>query len=235
MQRPRFFPFFWMDDIWFLSWRGAQVRVRIGDEARRFVRVGAPWRLARYAAAPMTALWCEGGAAPLPSVPETAGEHPVVPAQQIDREAGRPAPRFVGGPTSATPSIVRVVDDKGGPAVQSISVGRGTASLEIRFEPAFPDVAGLGTSRWEGRWTAWVSGRAQFGGVCQAQPHGDRVDLVQTVDMPWDPGPQPLVASWVFRLLRVFRTWPTTYLWQATVDLRGDPPTMTSKWTRTSG
>lgn len=234
MEHPRFLPFFWMDDIWFLRWRGSQVRVRIGDETRRVVRVGAPWRLARYAAAPMTALWCETGAAPVPSVPDSAGEHVVGSRGQTDPTTEQPARRVLSGSSAAAPTTVRVVEDGGCPAVRSMSVRRRSASLEIRFDPPFPDLADLGSSPWEGRWTAWASGRAQFGGACQAHPHGDTVDLVMTVDVPWDPGPQPFVASWVFRLLGVFRTWPTTYAWQARVDLSTDPPTMTSAWARTS-
>jgi hypothetical protein len=38
----------------------------------------------------------------------------------------------------------------------------------------------------------------------------------------------------VTSLVPVFRRWPTTYRWSATVRL-GEPPTMTSRWERTGG
>ncbi len=218
MTKPRFFPFFWMDDIWFLRWRGARVQVRIGDEVRRVVRVGAPWRLARYATAPMTALWCESGTTSVRSVPDSPGRH------ALD---ATPA-------TGAAASTARVVEDGGQAALLSVSVQRGSQSLEIRFDPPFPDIIRARSSPWEGRWTALASGRAQFGGRWYAIPQGDQVELAQAVDRPWDPGPQPLVGSLVFRLLRVFRTWPTTYRWHATLDVDADPPTMSGEWTRTA-
>ena len=36
------------------------------------------------------------------------------------------------------------------------------------------------------------------------------------------------------RAAPVFRSWPTTYRWSATVDLAGDPPTVRSGWVRTT-
>ena len=234
MENPRFLPFFWMDDIWFLRWRGARVQVHIGDEAPRVVRVGAPWRLARYASAPMTALWCEAGTAPVPSVPDSTGEHSLESSASGNVTGASGAPDDMHERGFSASSTIRVVEDGGQAAVLAINVHREAASLEIRFDPPFPDVSSIGPSPWEGRWTAWASGRAQFGGTCRAERDGDQLGLVMTVDAPWDPGPQPFVASWVFRALAVFRTWPTTYLWHATVDLSTDPPSMASTWTRTT-
>jgi hypothetical protein len=36
----------------------------------------------------------------------------------------------------------------------------------------------------------------------------------------------------VFRALVIFRTWPTTYRWDADVSLGASVATMTSRWTR---
>jgi len=209
MSRPRFFPFFWMDHIWFLRWRGARVQVEVDGRPRRVVRMGAPYRLVRYATAPMTALWCEEGSGPVPVVPDEPGEH------------------------TCGAGVVTVEEADGSPAVASVQVRRGGAALGVSFDPAVPDLGSLDDGPSLGRWTAWASGRSQLGGWWEADRRGATVRLTQAVDEPWRPGPQPAAAGLVFRLLPVFRTWPTTYRWSGTVDLGSDPPTMTSGWSRT--
>lgn len=191
MTRPAFFPFFWMGEIGFLRWRGATVEVSIDGERRRVVRLGMPWRLTRYATAPMTALW------------NATAEGPVA------------------------------VDDQ--PELAVLRVERDGHSLAIEHTPPVPDVAGLepGTTS-TGRVTACVDGRPQFGGSWSVARGHDTATIGIDIDQPWQPGAQPRLAAAVFALLRVFRTWPTTYRWRAVVDLSSPPPTISSAWTRTS-
>ncbi len=191
MTRPAFFPFFWMGEIGFLRWRGATVDVSIDGEPRRVVRLGMPWRLTRYATAPMTAQW------------NANSEGPVT------------------------------VDDQ--PELTVLRVERDGRTLTIEHAPPMPDVAELepGTTV-TGQVTAYVDDRAQFGGSWSVQRVDDAANICIDIDRPWQPGSQPRVAAAVFALLRVFRTWPTTYRWQAVVDLSPASPTVTSVWTRTS-
>jgi hypothetical protein len=207
MTDPQFFPFFWMHDIWFLSWRGATVRVTVDGQPRRVRRVGAPWQLARYAVHPLTGLLCARHDGAVPEVPDEPGRHPL---------AG---------------SSVQVV---AGPALQGITAARGEQSLAITFEPPVPELAAAPRGPTDGRFTLWAGGRAQLGGsyAISAEPGAARLSLV--VDQPWDPGPQPTSARAVFRALAIFRTWPTTYRWDATVRLDDLPAVMTSRWTRTT-
>jgi hypothetical protein len=191
MTRPRFFPFFWMGEIGFLRWRGATVEVRVDGTPRRVVRVGVPWRLVRYATAPMTAVWNE-----------------------------------------ATDSPVTDNDEM---ALTRLAVQRGGHVLSVQHDPAFPDVATMRPGATaSGRVSACVDGRAQFGGRWWARRKNESAEIEIILDRPWDPGPQPALARAVFSLLRVFRTWPTTYRWQATVDLSQHPPTIRGAWSRTS-
>lgn len=207
MTDPQFFPFFWMHDIWFLRWRGAAVRVTADGQPRRVRRVGAPWQLARYAVHPLTGLLCARHDGAVPVVPDEPGHHAL---------AG---------------STVRVV---AGPALQGITATRGEQSLAITFEPPVPELAAAPRGTTNGRFTLWAGGRPQLGGSCaiSSGPGAARLSLV--VDRPWDPGPQPASARAVFRALAVFRTWPTTYRWDATVRLEDRPALMTSRWTRSS-
>lgn len=191
MTRPAFFPFFWMGEIGFLRWRGGTVDVSIDGEPRRVVRVGMPWKLTRYATAPMTALWNASFEGPAPS------------------------------------------DDQ--PELALLQVERDGRTLTIEHAPPIPDVAELapGTTV-TGQVTARVDGRAQFGGSWSVERIDDSATMCIDIDRPWQPGSRPRLAAAVFGLLRIFRTWPTTYRWRAVVDLSAAPPTVSSAWTRTS-
>jgi hypothetical protein len=205
MTDPQFFPFFWMDDIWFLRWRGARVRVTVDGRPRRVTRLGAPWRLARYAAHPLTGLLSPQQDGPLPSVPDVPGEH------RLDD------------------CLAQVAD---GPVLTRVSARRDDRVLAVTFDPPLVDLAALPQGPSHGRVTLWASDRPLLGGAWTSSRSGSMVRLTLNVDQPWDPGPQPPAAAGVFRALTVFRTWPTTYRWEATVELSGDTPTMRSRWTR---
>jgi hypothetical protein len=208
MTDPRFFPFFWMDDMWFLRWPGASVEVRIAGQRRRVVRAGVPWRLVRYATGPLTALWCEQVSGPVPEVSDEAGEHRV---------------------GSAWAQVTRLPHT---PALSGLEVRRDARRLAITFDPPFPSLTEQPDGVVEGRVSAWAADRVQFGGTYRGRRSGDDVHLEILVDQPWDPGPQTALASALFRLLTVFRTWPTTYRWSADLDLASDPPRMSSRWSR---
>jgi hypothetical protein len=114
-----------------------------------------------------------------------------------------------------------------------LTVERAGHVLSVEHHPPFPDVARMHRgAAASGRLTACVDGRAQFGGSWWARRTDEAADIGVVVDRPWDPGPQPALARAVFTLLRVFRTWPTTYRWQATVDLSRSTPTIRGGWSR---
>ena len=116
-----------------------------------------------------------------------------------------------------------------------LTVERAGHCLTIEHDPAFPDVARLQQGAIQsGRVRAGVDGRDQFGGTWRVRRTAEAAEIVIDIDRPWHPGPQPMLARGVFALLAVFRTWPTTYRWQAVVDLVQRPPTMRSAWSRTS-
>jgi hypothetical protein len=206
MTDPQFFPFFWMHDIWFLRWRGATVRATVDGQPRRVRRIGAPWQLARYAVHPLTGLVCERHDGVLPVVPDEPGWHQL---------AG---------------STVQVV---AGPAIEGIRTARGQQSLAVTFAPPVPELATLPAGATGGRFLLWAGEQPQLGGAWSVTRADGDLRLSMVVDRPWDPGPQPPSARAVFRALAVFRTWPTTYRWDATVSPDGDQLRMASRWTRT--
>jgi hypothetical protein len=112
----------------------------------------------------------------------------------------------------------------------------------VRFElaPAIPELTELPDgARVEGRWRLLVDapdlrgGRHVItGGTWSAHRRGASIDLALAVTRPWRPGPLPPVERIVTRLAPVFRRWPTTYRWTATIDL-ADVPTLRARWERT--
>ena len=61
---------------------------------------------------------------------------------------------------------------------------------------------------------------------------GDEVHLVMEVEEGWQPGPLPPLMRAVTTAVPVFRRWPTTYRWAATITL-GEEPWIRSGWERT--
>jgi hypothetical protein len=126
--------------------------------------------------------------------------------------------------------------DESGTRLTGASAGHDGASAQLVLEPGLPALAGLSEgSPAGGAWRIIVDGRQITGGRWHATRHGDEVDLGLDVTRRWRPpsGLPPLLRI-VTRVIPVFRRWPTTYRWRATVTL-GDPPTMTSTWERVDG
>ena len=125
---------------------------------------------------------------------------------------------------------VRLVD--GG--VASIVAGQGAHRVRLEFRPAFPDVAALADGEAAaGSWRVCPEAVPPLtGGTWRAVRHGDEVQIGLEVTERWRPGRLPALMELVTRVVPVFRRWPTSYRWRATVTL-GEAPTMVSRWERT--
>ena len=132
-------------------------------------------------------------------------------------------------PTPA-PGSVRRVD--GG--IASVVAGQGPSRVRLEFRPAFPDVAALRDGETaDGRWRIYPEKLPPLtGGTWRAARSDDVVTLELDVTERWRPGRLPALMELVTRVVPVFRRWPTTYRWRATVTL-GEAPTMVSRWERT--
>ena len=123
--------------------------------------------------------------------------------------------------------------DESGTRLTGASVERGAASAQLMLEPGLPALAGIPEgSDASGEWQLSVDERRITGGRWRATRHGDEIDLDLDVTRRWRPPPGlPPLMRVVTRVMPVFRRWPTTYRWRATVTL-GDPPTMSARWER---
>ena len=135
-----------------------------------------------------------------------------------------------GALPTPSPGSVRLV--RGG--VGSVVAGEGPSRVRLEFRPAFPGVEALGDGEAaDGLWRVCPEDAPPLtGGTWRAARSGDVVDLGLEVTERWQPGRLPALMELVTRVVPVFRRWPTTYRWRATVTL-GEEPTMVSRWERT--
>jgi hypothetical protein len=133
--------------------------------------------------------------------------------------------------TSASPGLELSAGDRG---VGAWSVHDGLHCARFELTPALPDLRDLTDRRSvQGRWRFDVDGDTITGGTWAAHRTAARVSLELAVTQRWQPADRlpPLIRA-VTTVIPVFRRWPTTYRWHATVRL-GTQPTMVSRWERT--
>lgn len=151
---------------------------------------------------------------PLPSV--TVGQDPT-------SVADGPVARTVPGVRSGTHAIVE------------LGSGDGDDRTRLQLTPGLPDVTALTDGETHaGRWRVRRGTLPPLtGGSWQLRRTGEQVDLELAVTDRWRPGPLPPLVRTVTTLVPVFRRWPTTYRWHATVTLGADPQ-LSSGWERTA-
>lgn len=209
IKSPTFFPLFWMNDFSFVGLRHTQTDLQLGGQRRTRVRIGVPWKLARYGLSPVTAIWDERRTGALPVIEEP-----------------NPGTHVVAG------STVQLSGTDDQPRIAAMSATNGDRHLTVEYHPPVASMTDLpdGAAR-HGRVVVAVNGAHQFGGHYHLKRRGSAVHLVTDLDQPWRPDPDAPGRT-IFKVLKFFRTWPTTYRWSAIVDLDVSPPTMRSDWTR---
>ena len=207
IEHPVWLPLFLMGGCDLVRKTGPAFDLRIGGRRVTTGRLPGGWlhrrRLVKYTAAP-TAV-----------VLNPAGDGPV---DAVD-------PR--------TPGNVRF--DGASSRIETLQARTAGHCAGLVLEPALPDVArlrpdALATGAWR---LAIDDNPAVVGGTWTVERRQDHVHVVLDVTRGWRPrGLPPLMAA-VTRVAPVFRTWPTTYRWSATITL-GDPPLLSSRWERKS-
>jgi hypothetical protein len=142
---------------------------------------------------------------------------------------------------SAAPVILSVAPDLDGPVdpaslgpVERVDAAIDGASAALRFTPPLPDLAGLGDgSSARGTWALDVAAETPLlGGTWTAIRAGATVSVTMAVTQPWRPRGLPWSLRMVTTIAKVFRQWPTTYAWSATIDLAAVPPVARTSWSR---
>ncbi|MDN4479439.1 hypothetical protein [Demequina muriae] len=135
------------------------------------------------------------------------------------------APATAGGPGS-----VELTQD--GRAVSAVSATSGGSVAQVAFTPAFPDLRRVdaGDER-AGEWRIGVDGRTLTGGTWTVAGAADRAEVHLIVTRRWRPRGLPWLMRVVTTVIPVFRRWPTSYAWRATMP--SVDGAMRSRWERT--
>ncbi|KAG7372678.1 hypothetical protein IV203_018821 [Nitzschia inconspicua] len=116
------------------------------------------------------------------------------------------------------------------------------------FEPAFPDPSTLETANEHGSWKVDIDGDRIVSGTWKCDILNDsKEDATEAkiqldVTKGWRPTGLPWLTTILFAIVSVFKTWPETYCWFASLQwkkggakLVETSPAMVSHWERTSG
>jgi hypothetical protein len=139
------------------------------------------------------------------------------------------------GPIEDDDAIYELVQNDGHFEISSLRPRDQSHAVQFTFSPAFPDVVHL-------RESAQVSGTfhidleksmGHIAGVYQVQRCGDQVKIEVHPVGGWQPGVRKWSVRFMFFVVKLFKQWPKTYRWTATLDLsQPDAPQLHARWTR---
>jgi hypothetical protein len=213
---PAFFPFLWLPGLSFVPVRGTEVEVRIDGQVRSVPRLPLPvggrrCLMARY---DPDVLVCQVN-------PDSVGEATRVPR------------RTSSGTGGTGVDVVEVADGFG---VAAVRVARGDHTCAVLLDPPLPEPRTMpqATTR-SGAFLLQADDSTELRGRYELTRTEGRVDIVIEGLGPWRTRTRRPLLALLFRL-PLFRRWPTTYRWRATLDV--DPASegrLTSTWERRTG
>ena len=210
---PAFFPFLWLPTLSFVPVRRTEVTLRVDGQPRAISRLPLPIGghscfMARY---DLDAMVCQLN-------PSWATDPSQTPA----------------GATGASHQAQRdLVDVDGQPALAGLRVRRGVHSCAVRLDPPLLDPLRVAPpAHLQGSVQLQADGATELHGRYELEHTGERVTLIIDRIGPWRTRQRRPLLAVLFRL-PVFRRWPTTYRWEATLDLTAaSEATWTSRWSR---
>jgi hypothetical protein len=210
---PEFFPFLWLPGLSFVPERGTEVDMQVDGQARSIPRLPLPL----------------GGRRCL-----MARYDPDVLVCQLNPESHR-HPRRVPRRASTGPHTdgIELVQSGDGHGIVAVRVDRGGHSCAVLLDPPLPDLEALpnGAQR-SGSIVLQADGATELRARYAVTRTEERVDLVIDGFTPWRTRTRRPLLAVLFRL-PIFRAWPPTYRWDATLDLSGTAPgPFISRWSR---
>lgn len=111
-----------------------------------------------------------------------------------------------------------ILDEKN--QITSYWIYNNNNKIELSFEKGFPNLISIDKKRKiKGGWRYSVSGQMITGGTYSLCRNGDNIDISCDVTKKWKPKSLPLSFKIFTYIVRSFRIWPTTYKWEATLNL----------------
>jgi hypothetical protein len=217
VKEPLRFPLFLLYDFTFVRRRGTEMTLSVDGEALKPATLPMPvagsWvYFTRYARDPFIVSWNKA----------------------FD---GVLAPNRPGGPGRFLQGGVEyeLVEQEGHFEIAAMGVDNGRHAATFTFTPPFPDAAGLreGASA-AGAFVARgdpAAGRVE--GVFAVERRGNEVRLRLHPSGGWLPNERRLSVRLVYALVGLFKRWPKTYEWNATLTLADDGQvSLRSGWRR---
>jgi hypothetical protein len=210
---PAFFPFLWLPGLSFVPVRGTEVDVKVDGQRRNVPRLPLPiggrrCLMARY--------------------------DPDVLVCQLNPDGVRtptrvPADVAVGSQGSA----IDVVEVDGGYGIAAVRVAHGGHTCAALLDPPLPDLRSLpARDARRGSILLQADDATELRGHYELTRVEDRIDLVIEGFGPWRTRSRRPLLALLFRL-PIFRRWPTSYRWQATLDLTTTAQErLTGRWSR---
>jgi hypothetical protein len=210
---PEFFPFLWLPGLSFVPVRGTEVEVRVDERVRTVPRLPLPiggrrCLMARY---DPDVLVCQLN-------PDDAD----LPTRVTVQEDGR-----TGVPGA------EIVETDGDSRLTALRVGRGGHTCAVVLAPPLPDLRSLpSAARQRGALLLQADDTTELQARYELTRVDDRVELVIDGFGPWRTRLRRPLLAVLFRL-PIFRRWPTTYRFEATLDLAATPARrLSAGWTR---
>lgn len=109
-------------------------------------------------------------------------------------------------------------------------------AVQFNFNPAFPDVAAMQDGA-QAQGSFSIDMEASIGkinGSYSVQRSGSQVK-VQVIPGGWQPTERDVFVNALYLFVPIFKSWPSTYQWDASIDLsQPEQPMMQSAWRRIS-
>jgi len=127
--------------------------------------------------------------------------------------------------TYITEGMKTITNSKGD--ILSITSSYGEENIEMTFTSGFPDILSLENDKnYTGDWIINMSGDYITGGIFNINRKDSIVALELLVTRKWEPKNRSVLMY----LIPVFRKWPTTYQWKATLNL--EDMSINEAWSR---
>lgn len=106
--------------------------------------------------------------------------------------------------------------------------------IELRFEPAFPNIDTLeDNANLKGSFI--IEGHSSTGrtmGDYSVRKTDDHIEITMIPTQGWKPRPTKLSLRFFYTVVGVFKTWPSTYRWTALIQRKHGVYSMRSEWQR---
>jgi hypothetical protein len=132
-------------------------------------------------------------------------------------------------------AVYELVSNGGHYEIKRMTATNGRHRVNIDFSPPVPDIAclrdGLET---DGAFVITTDGAAgSVRGIYHLRSRGNEVEMSIHPDRGWIPDEKRLILQLLFKMVKVFKSWPKSYLWNAMINFGSTKnPLMNSSWGR---